>query len=128
MSIINKSVVRLAAATLLVGTALGAHRISGATASQATSAAPSGIVSITDWQFPDGCNPVATSSVADQEICQPMEDSLFLLDDHLTYQPDLAQDIPTPANGGAKVVNGPGSCCMPAPTSRPTTARSAITY
>ncbi len=98
----GKKAVRLATAALMVATVMGAQHVSGAT----RSAASSGVVAITDWQFPDGCNLIEAASVADQEICGPMEDTLFLIDNHLNYQPDLAVNIPTTKNGEVKTVNG----------------------
>jgi peptide/nickel transport system substrate-binding protein len=105
---LGKKTLRLITAALLVGVALGAQHVSGATARH-TGAAPvhanSGVVAITDWQFPDGCGPGA-ASVANQEVCAATWDSLFGLDNHLNYFPDLATNIPTFANGGAKTVGG----------------------
>jgi len=97
---IGKKTLRLTTAALLAGATLGAQQVS------AHRAADAGTVAITDWQFPAGCNQIADASVADQEICQPMESSLFLIDDKLNYQADLAANIPTTKNGGAKIVNG----------------------
>ena len=95
---------RLATAAVLVGLALGAQQI---TPRHANAAAAAGVVSLTDWQFPDGCNQDGgASSVADQEICQQMEDTLFTLDNHLNYIPDLAANFPTTQNGEVKTVNG----------------------
>ncbi len=101
----NKKALRIATAALLAGVTVGAAQAASA-AHPGRSTGASGTITITDWQFPDGCNAIATASVADQEICQPAEDSLFLLDNKLGYQPDLALNIPTTANGEVKIVGG----------------------
>lgn len=104
---IDKKGLRITAAAVLAGAAIGAHTAHGATASHVHVAAASGTVTITDYQFPDGCNPIATASVVQQEVCGgTMEDSLFLLDDRLTYQPDLALNVPSTRNGEVKIAGG----------------------
>lgn len=107
MSIFGKRAASLGTAALLVGATLGAQQVSGATlkAADRTSAHASGSVSITDWQFPDGCGPGA-ASVANSEVCGAMAGGLFSIDNHLNYFPVLATRIPTTSNGGAKVVGG----------------------
>lgn len=102
----HKPAVQLGVAGLLLLSFL----LASVPASGATPRAPAiptrGVVTLTDWQFPDGCNQLATSSVANVEICAPMQDSLFKIDDKLNYRPNLAERIPTTKNGGARVVNG----------------------
>ncbi len=99
----GKKTLRLATAALMVGVTLGAQQL---VPRHASAAGETGVISLTDWQFPDGCNGLATASVADQEICAPMQDSLFYLDNHLNYQPDLVKEMPTTANHDVRTVNG----------------------
>src|SRR5579883_1162686 len=99
----GKKTLRLATAALMVGVTLGAQQF---VPRHASAAGETGVITLTDWQFPDGCNGLATASVADQEICAPMEDTLFYLDNHLTYHPDLVKEMPTTANHDVRTVNG----------------------
>lgn len=62
-------------------------------------------VTITDWQFPDGLGPQNTT-VVDASLKAPMSDGLDVVDNNLNVQPDLATQLPTTKNGGAKVVGG----------------------
>ncbi len=101
---IGKNALRLTTAALFAGASLGAGTVAHGAAPQSRSAA-SGIVTITDWQFPDGCGPGA-ASVANTEICGAMNTLLFTTNDRLNYTPYLASEIPTVKNGGAKVVGG----------------------
>lgn len=105
MSIFGKRAASLGTAALLVGATLGAQQVSGAALPSTHRAAPSGSVSITDWQFPDGCGPGA-ASVANTEVCGATAGGLFGLDNNIHYFPVLATRIPTPSNGGAKIVGG----------------------
>ncbi len=100
---VAKKALRLTAAAALAGMTLGAGAVHGATPRSAVKY--SGVVTITDWQFPDGCGPGA-ASVANQEICGAMNTLLFIPDQNLNYFPYLATEIPTIKNGGAKIVNG----------------------
>ncbi len=103
--VIKKSL-RLGTALLLAGATLGGvQHASGATSGQHGRVASSGTVTITDWQFPDGCGPGA-ASVANTEICGAMQDSMVTLAPNLTYFPDLASEIPSTRNGAVKVVGG----------------------
>src|SRR2546430_7463742 len=105
MSMLRTRAGHLAMTGLLPGSlTLGTLPASAATRSQEPSVRARGTVAITDWQFPDGCNQLATSSVANIEICAPMQDSLFKIDNRLHYIPNLALTIPTTQNGGARVV------------------------
>jgi peptide/nickel transport system substrate-binding protein len=101
----GKKAARLLTAVLLVGTVMGAQGVAGATTHRAQ-AAEQNVITETDFEFPDGCNFLAATSAANAELCNPMLDTLFLLDNHLNYQPDLAANIPTPKNGEVKTVNG----------------------
>ncbi len=101
-----KNVLRLGTALVLAGATLGSvPHAAGATSGQHGHAAPTGTITITDWQFPDGCGPGAASA-ANQEICGAMQDSMVSLAPNLTYFPDLATDIPSIKNGDARVVGG----------------------
>ncbi len=103
---VTKKALRLTAAAALAGLTLGAGAVHGATPRSAMRA--SGVVTITDWQFPDGCGPGA-ASVADQEVCaatQSGEGGLYTVDTHLNYIPYLATNIPTQKNGGVKIQDG----------------------
>ncbi len=100
---VAKKALRLTAAVALAGVTLGAGAVHGATSRSAVRA--SGVVTITDWQFPNGCG-LGAASVADAEICGPMQDGLFGVDSKGNYYADLATTVPSQANGGAKVVNG----------------------
>ena len=101
-----KKSLRLGTALLLAGATLGGvQHATGATSGQHGHAAPSGTVTITDWQFPDGCGPGA-ASVANQEICGAMQDSMVGLGPDLNYFPDLASEVPSTKNGDVKTVGG----------------------
>lgn len=102
---VGKKALRLTASALLVGATLGAQTARGASPHHAL--ANTGVVTITDWQFPDGCNQIASASAVAARVCGgTMLDTLFLLDNKLNYQPDLASRIPSQKNGDVKVVNG----------------------
>ncbi len=103
---VAKKALRLTAAAALAGMTLGAGAVHGAAVHHAQAASASGVVTITDWQFPDGCGPGA-AAVSNQEICAFLiGENLFQRDQNLNYYPDLAESIPTLKNGGAKIVNG----------------------
>jgi peptide/nickel transport system substrate-binding protein len=98
---LGKKTLRLVTAALLVGLALGAQV---PTAHRATAAT---VVSITDWQFPAGCNTNFANQAVTVEACAAETyDSIWAFDQNLKYFPDLAQNIPTRQNGEVKVVNG----------------------
>src|SRR5579883_2505653 len=100
---LGKKALRLTTAALLVGVALGAQQ---ALPRHAT-AASGGIATITDWQFPAGCNTNFANEAVSVEACTAETyDSLIAYDQNLHYFPDLLQNIPTASNGEAKVVNG----------------------
>lgn len=101
-NMLGKKALRLATAALMVGVAMGAQQV---IPRHASAAGETGVVAITDWQPPDGCG-VGSSSVADTEVCTPMMDGLFTVDNHLNYIPDLNSDVPTQQNGEVKIVNG----------------------
>ena len=104
---LGKKTLRLAIAALLVGVALGAQHVSGATARHARAAGETGVISITDWQFPGGCNLLSANQEAVVEGCAAeTQDSIIGIDNHLKYFPDLAENIPTKQNGEVKIVNG----------------------
>lgn len=99
---LGKKALRLATAAVMVGVALGAQQVMPRHAAAAGS-----IATITDWQFPAGCNTNFANEAVSVEACTAETyDSLIAYDQNLHYFPDLLQNIPTAANGEAKVVNG----------------------
>src|SRR5919199_3491312 len=104
---LGKKALRLVTAALLVGVALGAQQVSSVTARHARAAGESGVISITDWQFPVGCNLLNASALASVIGClAETQDSIIGLDNRLRYFPDLAENIPTKQNGEVRIVNG----------------------
>jgi len=102
----NKTL-RLTVATLFAGASLGAGTVAHGANSPMRPAA-SGVITITDWQFPSGCGPGA-ASVANLEVCGATQSGmggLYTVDDHLNYIPYLATNIPTQKNGGVNLVGG----------------------
>src|SRR5436309_162896 len=65
----GKKTLRLVTAALLVGVAMGAQQVSSVTARHAQAAGESGVISITDWQFPGGCNLLSANEEAVVEGC-----------------------------------------------------------
>lgn len=65
-----------------------------------------GTVTLSDWNFPQSCNPVSFLLIVNQELCAGVWDNLFLLDNTLHPQPDLSATMPTLQNGGVQIVNG----------------------
>lgn len=99
---LGKKALRLGTAAVLAGMALGAQQMAPHSAAAATS-----VVSITDWQFPAGCNTNFANQAVTVEACSAeTQDGLISYDQNLKYFPDLLQTLPTPQNGGAKVVGG----------------------
>jgi hypothetical protein len=62
-------------------------------------------VTFTSWILPDTFGPQANTPT-DFELMAAMQDTLTTVDDRLQVRPDLAQELPTPRNGGARIVGG----------------------
>jgi peptide/nickel transport system substrate-binding protein len=101
----NKTL-RLTVATLFAGASLGAGTVAHGANSPMRPAA-SNVISITDWQFPAGCNTLSANQEASVEGCAAETyDSLVGINNKLDDFADLATVIPTAKNGGVKVVGG----------------------
>lgn len=103
---VGKKSLRLATVALLAtGASLGAQAVAG-TAAHPVKAA-SDVISITDWQFPAGCNVLSANQEASVEGCAAETyDSLAGINNHLADYADLATVLPTIKNGGVKIVGG----------------------
>ncbi len=101
---VGKKTLRITAAAVLAGTALGAQAAHGATPRQAPKAA--GTVVITDWQTPDGCGPAYGGTVVDAEVCNAVLDGPYAIDNNAHYIPQIFSNLPSYANGDAKIVGG----------------------
>ncbi len=62
-----------------------------------------GTVIVQEQQEPDALNKAISSMMASTNVLTPLMGGLVTYDDKLNYLPDLAEEVPTLANGGVKL-------------------------
>jgi len=65
-----------------------------------------GLVTVRLPHEPDTLNPLLSGMAVAQEVTRPVLSGLVAVDDRLRFRPDLAREVPTLLNGGARLRGG----------------------